>query len=465
MNARKTATRAFATGLIGILSTIGPGCNTLSKVNPTNLLHKTATVINNSPLVHEVFRTNESKNEEPVSDIIKIDYSEYDKEHNYKIINSRGYLRDDENTPPKTLETLVDVPQSQRFKIPSLNATYIKDNSGRVIMQYHSRLAAPDLKKIVEEYIPNIKITEFPNQNILIFNGPETEFGDFSYLSTLLNEFDLPALQVRLRMKIVEYFADNTYDRELAIKVLRNGANTFSLNLPSNADETKPLTTGIDINPFFNANDPNVIRTYEYIPNPAGGVGNIIRHVTEVANKFNLSGAIKFLDSHGKVNIVSDVDVLVSNGTSVFMRNINSVPYPEFVVLPTSTYETLKYRDIGTEIKMTPYANEEGLITVKVEQGKSGEQAGYVGTVQRIVFRESDINTDVTIRNGETYFLGATLFTRYKSVDRGIPGLNKIPFINGVITSRSIENNQSQLFYFLEARVIERDSLVGTQQH
>ena len=61
-----------------------------------------------------------------------------------------------------SLETLVDVPQSQRFKIPSLNATYIKDNSGRVIMQYHSRLAAPDLKKIVEEYIPNIKITEFP---------------------------------------------------------------------------------------------------------------------------------------------------------------------------------------------------------------------------------------------------------------------------------------------------------------
>ena len=47
---------------------------------------------------------------------------------------------------------------------------------------------------------------------------------------------------------------------------------------------------------------------------------------------------------------------------------------------------------------------------------------------------------------------------------RGVPGLSKIPVVKHATTARSLENNQSQLLYFVEARVIPRSSDTGTRQ-
>jgi len=384
---------------------------------------------------YQVFRHDDKKNMAPLIQPIEIDYKQHDKEK--VIVNNRSYLKE-EIKPRQFKEEIVNVSLPTKYRIPSFNATFIEDGND-IILQYRSRLPAEDLSKLIQTYLgEDIKINTYQNQNTLVFSGKKESFDyndskkKFSRLSNLVNEFDLPAVQVRTKLSIVEYFNDNTYDREGVIDLLDKSMNKIlHLNLPSMPDPTIELTTGIEINPFF--------KTY------------------------NLSGVIKFLDSYGKAKVLSNMDVLSSNGETVTFKNTTSIPYPEAVLAGQNLIDTIKYRDTGTTIELTPFANDKGFITIKIPKAETGEQTGWYGAFQRPTFRTADLSTSFVVRDGIPYFAATSLFTRYKEVKRGIPWINKIPILGDMFSSISIENNQSQLLYFLEARIIPRESMVGTR--
>ena len=46
--------------------------------------------------------------------------------------------------PPPIVEEVIDVPQLKRYRVRSINATYIEDGEGGLIMQYKSRIPPPE---------------------------------------------------------------------------------------------------------------------------------------------------------------------------------------------------------------------------------------------------------------------------------------------------------------------------------
>lgn len=384
---------------------------------------------------YEIFRHDDKKNITPITEPIEINYKEYDKKHDYDVVNDRAYLKQ-EAKPQFFKEEIVDVPLPIKYRIPAINSTYIEDGND-IILQYKSRLPAKDLLKVLEPYLKEkgINVVTYENQNTLIFDGKKQAFGNFTGLVNKLHIFDLPAKQIRIKLSIVEYFNDNTYDRDLVLNILKNNMNLLHLNLPSMPDPTVDLVTGININPF-----------YSHRP-----------------GKYGLEGAIKFLDSYGKARVLSGVDVLASNAETVKFSNTTSIPYPELLEGKTGWVETIKYRDTGTTIQVTPFANDEGFITIKLEKAESGEHTGYYGTFQRPTFRQADLSSGFVIKNGVPYFAAISTFERYKEVERGLPFISQIPILKDIFSSKSIEKSQAQLLYFIEARIIPRISNIGTQ--
>jgi len=386
--------------------------------------------------IHQLFRSNENLNQKPITEAIEIDYSEHDKENKKVIVNDRAF-KTEESAPPQTLEKIIQVPQTTRYKISSINATYIENTKDEIIMKYGSRIPSPDLIKLITPHLEDIELKEGADGN-LILHGTKESFGDFTHLTSILNEFDVAPAQIRVQLKLLEFFADNTYDRESILNILKNGVEAYSLNLPSSSDPKQTLTTGIQINPFYN--HPNNTSTY------------------------HLDGIFKFLDSHGKTNTLAAVDALVSNGKPFTFKNQAEIPYEEITLVGNNVVESVKYKPTGIDLNVTPYANEQGFITLKIEKAESGEATGYVGKVQLPIFRTADFNSEFIVRDGIPYFAVTSLFTRYRSVDRGVPLVNKIPLMKHITSSRSIENNQSQLILMIEARELPRNSNIGTQR-
>ncbi|MEM3074635.1 MAG: hypothetical protein QW727_01695 [Candidatus Pacearchaeota archaeon] len=403
----------------------------------TSILLSLPPLATNGCAYHSVFRNNEMSNGAQLLEDTKLNYENYDAMREYVIVNNRAYPRGE--SPVEFDEEIIQVSPLPVKRLREINATYIESPDGNIIMNYACRIPPSDLQDLIKDYLPDgIKVEEFPTKNMLIFSGKKESFNEnnLGHLSNLINQFDIPPEQIRIRLRIVEYFADNTYDRDLSLNVLKDLMPVITSSLPSSLDTNKNPNIGTAIHPF-----------------------NLITLNTK---RLTFEGAIKFLDSYGKTNTLADLDLLTSNGRPTELKNQSSIPYPETQIVGNSVLETLRYRDIGLDAKLIPFANEEGFITIKVEKAESGEQTGFSGTIQRPIFRLADLITEINVMNGLTYFVASSNFTRYKSVNRGIPGVNKVPVIGDVTTSSSIENIQSQLLYFIEARVMDRrDRITG----
>jgi len=395
---------------------------------------------------HEFFRSNEKLNKLPVADEVGIiDYTTEDEANNFVVINERAYLKD-EDMPEPIIVINEQVPQRQVTRITNINAEYVELSDGNIALKYPSRTPAPELKTNISSLLPEINIEVLGNN--LMMTGKKESFGDFSDLVAIINQTDVPPKQVRLKLRIVEYFNDNTYDRELKLGFLKDTIESINLSLPSSASPEQELAMGLDFNPLS-------IRDQRGKPNWYTGELIPPREVYKTS--------IKFLNSFGETNTLADLDILVSNTSPAVFTNQSEIPFPESTLVGSNIIETLKYKPTGVMVKMTPYANEEGFITLKIEQAESGEQSGFAGTVQQPIFRTAKLQSEFIAREGLTYLVATSLFTRYHSVNRGIPGLDKLKIIKHIASARAIESNQSQLLYFAEARVLPRDSLVGIQ--
>ena len=435
-NYRTNVMNTISVGLIGTLSLTGCQSNNkfISKITDP---------------YHQIFRHDEVKNAAPLEKPIEIDYKDYDENFQVKIVNDRAYFSTDNVVQKPIIEELVNVPQTTRHLIPEINSYYFGSPSGDVIIPYNSRNPPADLKVILESYLPGIVMKEYPTQNMLIFSGKKEAFGEnFGYFTDVVNELDVAPKQIRLRLRVVNLSRDNTYNKDFTLSALRKGLEEIlTVNLPSSSNPTESLQTGIAINAFG--------LTDQSRRNHFSGV--------VIPNDVVFDSAIKFLDSYGNTKIVQDVDVLVQNGKKALIKNQSLIPYPSQQIVGTIILNATEYKPTGADIAVTPSANEKGIINIKIEKAESGEQSISVGKQQVPTFRTADLQSEVTLRNAETYFLGATLFTRDHSIDRGIPGLNKIPFIKDIFTAREKEKRQEQLLYFITAREIPRDSLVGIQ--
>ncbi len=386
----------------------------------------------------EVFRTDKEKVKRQFPDKFELFYEDYDKlKSNLNVVNGRAYRRN-EIQPGPTIREIVQIPAGKVYRVPDLNAEYMKIG-GEIIFKYSCRIPPSDLEKRItslqkdnEDILKGIKVSPLSTSNLLIFNGKEQAFGDFSSLRDMLDFVDIAPKQVRVTISALEYFEDNTFDMELNLDAytLEKGIKLFTLNLPS-SPSGDPLKTGIDINPF------NRFRSH----------------------KETVVGAWKFLDSYGEAEIATHVDTLVSNGEMSEIADQANIPYREFLEGKYTSIQGIKYRNTGTDIKVTVHANDEGFISVELDLEK-GEQTGFMGTEQQPIFKTSTYKTKYMAKNGEPVIVGVSSASKFTEVDRGIPFFSKLPIIGPILSSKSNEKKKTQSAYIVTVRVLDREDSI-----
>ena len=83
----------------------------------------------------------------------------------------------------------------------------------------------------------------------------------------------------------------------------------------------------------------------------------------------------------------------------------------------------------------------------------NGVAAGS-GALKIPIFLNSYIETQVTVRSGETIILGGMIDTQQSVIKRGVPFFSKLPLIGGLFTSEEKENKPSNLLIFVTATLI-----------
>ena len=266
----------------------------------------------------------------------------------------------------------------------------------------------------------DVNITADESRNALIIEAAPT---DYQIIKNLLTKLDIMPRQVLIEVTLAEVSLDESTSMGVEWAYVKGDAN---------------LSTSL-----LNAK-----------------MGNSGLNVT-VGNPDRWTAALSALASENKVNILSRPSVLASNSMPARIDVSQEIP------VASSQYEytsgdnpmvstDIEYRDTGIMLSVTPNINEQGLVTMDINQEIS-EQASNVsvGGKDYPSFFKRNTETTLTVQSGQTIVIGGLIRETKTNGASGTPWFTDIPVLSFLFGKTSDSINKTELIILISPYVID----------
>ena len=164
--------------------------------------------------------------------------------------------------------------------------------------------------------------------------------------------------------------------------------------------------------------------------------------------------------SRGDIEIISRPVLLASNNTEARFLVGSQRPFVQVSrSLPTDAPtrdQVVQYKDVGTRLTVRPTINQDGYVSLLIQQEINQATSEVAFDAPVISTREAA--TRVLVRDGQTIVLGG-LRDHQRDVTRGgVPFLSELPIIGGLFGSASRQTSETELYLFLTPRILKSDA-------
>jgi len=250
---------------------------------------------------------------------------------------------------------------------------------------------------------------------------------DFAVIKEAVDQLDIRPLQVLIEVLIVEARQDRSFSL---------GADF--LVPPQSVDKGNGTAGGQTV---------------------GGGLGDLVIRLMHLGSA-NIDATIRAAASRGDVEIISRPVLLASNNQEARFLVGSQRPFVQVSrSLPTDTPsrdQVIQYRDVGTKLTVRPTINQDGYVSLLIQQEIN--QATSEVQFDAPVISTREAVTQVLVKDGQTIVLGG-LRDQQKDVTRGgVPILSAIPLIGGLFGSVDRKANRTELYLFLTPRILRTDA-------
>jgi general secretion pathway protein D len=266
-------------------------------------------------------------------------------------------------------------------------------------------------------------VTLVPDQlsnSLLVRASPE----DFDVIKAAVDQLDIRPLQVLIEVLVVEARRDKSFSL---------GADLF---LPKQRV------------------DGGTVQAASF----GGGLGDLVIQLMGLS-KYTIDATLRTAQSKGNVEIVSRPILLASNNVEAQMLVGSQRPFVQVSrSLPTDTPsrdQVVQYRDVGTKLTVRPTINQDGYVSLVIQQ-EINQATGEVA-FDAPVISTREATTQVLVRDGQTIVLGGLRDLQKERTSSGIPILSGLPIIGGVFGTTSRQTTSTELYLFLTPRIIRSD--------
>jgi general secretion pathway protein D len=269
-------------------------------------------------------------------------------------------------------------------------------------------------------------VTIVPDEltNSLLLRASER---DFAVIKEAVDQLDIRPLQVLIEVLIVEARQDRSFSF---------GADLFVP--PQSIDKGNGTAGG---------------------QTTGGGLGDLVIRLMDLG-RANIDATLRAAASRGDVEIVSRPVLLASNNQEARFLVGSQRPFVQVSrSLPTETPtrdQVIQYRDVGTKLTVRPTINQDGYVSLLIQQEINQATSEVQFDAPIISTREAV--TRVLVKNGQTIVIGG-LRDQQKDVSHsGVPILSGIPVIGGLFGGVNRKSNRTELYLFLTPRILKTDA-------
>lgn len=250
---------------------------------------------------------------------------------------------------------------------------------------------------------------------------------DFDVIKEAVEQLDIRPLQVLIEVMIIEA----RHDRSFSL-----GADIFvPPQRVDNGDGTASAETF------------------------GGGLGDLVITLMNLGRR-NIDATIRAAASRGDVKIISRPVLLASNNQEARFLVGSQRPFVQVSrSLPTDSPQrdqVIQYRDVGTKLTVRPTINQDGYVSLLIQQEIN--QATSEVQFDAPVISTREAVTQVLVKNGQTIVIGG-LRDEQKDVTRGgVPILSAIPLLGGLFGRADRKSSNTELYLFLTPRILKTDA-------
>ena len=335
-------------------------------------------------------------------------------------------------TDPAKIERLAKSPAPAYIEI-------VKGSDGRATLIYRVRYAqAKSLVNAMESVISSAATVEYAEEkNLIVINDLETKMVE---LQTALEKMDIPVPQLLVEAKILEVFLQSGMERDIRVqyqKIDRGDGTTSTLgfNLTAPGQNIQPDQGG----------------GFDFFPYSSGSTTSRIMK--------NLNLYIRWLQNTRDAKVLSAPNIIVDLGSTASIITGEDLPIQETQVTGNSVTTSTRYKRIGVKLNVTPLLINEDIVQLKVNPEVTSVIRYEQFTQNDLTFATPviairNINTELSMVDGEIIMLGGLYSTEKLTTKRRTPYLSDLPILGELFTALDESDVQKQLIFFLKMHVI-----------
>lgn len=298
-----------------------------------------------------------------------------------------------------------EIPVAQRIYILShANADSLADVLSRTSLVVQE--TNPDTG-VVTNSPPEFTVVAESRNNALIVTGT---LAAHARLADLIAELDRPQPQVNIQVRIQEITRTNALD------------------------------LGIDWTVGFGNMSANIL---------SGGLGFIF-DTTQVISSLNVLAVLDTLETQGLSRRVDDTNITVVNNGMGSIQAGGKI----FITLPGASENIEREIDYGVQVQVTPRITADGRITLEIETSVD-DVLSTTSDPNFLELSTRNLNTTVTVEEGQTLLLGGLLHNSLSVSQNRIPILGSIPIIGSLFSRTETSEDNTDLLVIVTAMILD----------
>ena len=191
-------------------------------------------------------------------------------------------------------------------------------------------------------------------------------------------------------------------------------------------------------------------------------LGNQSVSMTDLLNLFafrpdlNVGAVLRLLQSKNVLEILAEPNLITVSGHEASFLAGGKFPFPVISSTgggaQTAPIVTIQFRDFGVRLTFTPTVDLNGLIHLKVRPEVSSLDFANALTIQGFLIpaiSTREVETEVDLREGETFAIAGLIDNRVTQVVSKIPGIGDLPILGHLFRSRDLKKSQSELLVLI----------------
>ena len=258
---------------------------------------------------------------------------------------------------------------------------------------------------------------------------------------------DKPMPQVVVEVKVVEVLFVDGMNRNLSLSFNDSRKGKNALGVPTLYSSTAGLT-----NKSLSSSTEAAGMNFNWFPYVSG---------TE-----SLQATFQWVLSGQDAKVLTSPNLVISRNEEASLSTGQDIPIQEMSTTSSGTNIATTFRRVGATLTLTPLIINDNLVTLRVAPEVSTVQQyqrinqGYdASTGEAISFQVPvisirNLETTLTLRDGEVILMGGLYSNRTSMQEDRTPLLSDLPFIGELFTAKNREQEIVQLVFFMRVHIL-----------